>query len=703
MIVIGEQDRRILIDEDTKTIAAHLDGAEVWKQDLNQLVFSSASRPWCTGREQRLRKIGKLEDGAELTYSGKGILIKAAVTYDGQFRVRLEAKNISGHAVRDFCWGVTLQVCSGGRQKVTIPHLIYNDNPSADASRTVPHIGTSEGLGIIAEEHRLPIPAVNLEWEDSGAGRYFTLLSVPQVRTGDDTDYWALGALYGDGGKAHTAVATSGPLMFNGMRDMVYGGQGVPLPYGAGYRTFLADEVMAKKFVIDFGYTKPGRGFRHMVDLGYGVLAPEGMQAHPFGRLAEYKSMVADSRFLETENAAGYRCFGDANSFGNISGRPEYFLYAWTGQALKIAWSDMKYAILTGDPERYGRAFRAADFFVRGTEDSVPGLLRCYYTVPGGAWGGSWDDPCADLSSRMQGEALSDLLDILQLMNENGITVPPEWEALAARACAFLRSGAALTSHGIYPLTWTRDGVPADDSVNTAGAACVAALVKSFMYSGERDDLETAEKVFCRYYEYHMKTFDRPFSRATFDAKCEDKEAGIYVFCSASLLFAATGDPFYREAAEDAGDWLLTFVYFWDTGFRPGSQCAQNGFSSAGWPGVSVQNHHLDVFFPSWEMYDFGRKTGNGKFLRMGMCVAKALTQGVCTYPGEWGFSVIGEQGEQYYHTNYVQSWYPEVLHNLGYWRGTMRPWNPSWITAQIYQSSLRFASGTDGAADGKG
>ena len=57
----------------------------------------------------------------------------------------------------------------------------------------------------------------------------------------------------------------------------------------------------------------------------------------------------------------------------------------------------------------------------------------------------------------------------------------------------------------------------------------------------------------------------------------------------------------------------------------------------------------------------------------------------------DWGFDVIGEQGEHYYHTNYYQSRYPGVLGHLDEWRGGMQVWNPSWITAQVLQNNLMF------------
>jgi hypothetical protein len=227
--------------------------------------------------------------------------------------------------------------------------------------------------------------------------------------------------------------------------------------------------------------------------------------------------------------------------------------------------------------------------------------------------------------------------------------------------------------------------------INTAGVPCIDALVKAYRYFDNDAYLETAKLLFSRYYDFHMKTFERPFARSTMDAKCEDKEAGIYMFCSAAELYWVTGDAFYKEAADVAADWLLTFVYFWETGFRPGSLCHEKQFVTTGWPGVSVQNHHLDVFFPSWEMYAYGKETGNERLMHMGRTVAQALTYGVCTEPGEWGYSVVGEQGEQYYQTNYFQIRYPTILRYTEYWRGGMQCWNPSWITAQVLQASLRF------------
>lgn len=607
---------------------------------------------------------------------------------EGYLRADLSLRNISGGILEQAACGLMLETAAPSAQKVTIPHVIYNDNPSADPTQIVPHIGKEPGKGTIVEEHRLPIPGVNLEWKAENESRYLTLLSIPHVTSGEDADYWSLGALYGKSG--HTIAALSGPLMFGGLKDMVYGGQCTPLPYERGYRVLPAGETLEKCFILDFGTVPKGRGFRKLVELGFQMLKPHNRPSHSFRQMVEYKKMVLDSRYSDTGDSRGYLCFGAANAFGNLSNRPEYYLYAWTGQALKLAWSECKIG-LDGDSSRLERALGTVEFFVNGAEGAVPGLLRCYYMLKEQSWRGSWNEENAPLSSRMEGEALIDLIDILSLLKAHGRQAPAAWEALVKRCCSFLSGPEHWTETGLFPGAWTVSGEAASQMVNTAGVPCILALVKASEYFHCPAYLETARQLFRRYYDVHMRTFDLPFARSTMDAKCEDKEAGIYMFCSAAELYRVTCDTFYREAADTAADWLLTFVYFWETGFRPGSLCHEKGFTTTGWPGVSVQNHHLDVFFPSWEMYDYGKLTGNQRLMHMGRTVAQALTYGVCRVPGEWGYSVVGEQGEQYYQTNYFQLRYPAVLAHLERWRGGMQCWNPSWITAQVLQASLRF------------
>lgn len=577
-----------------------------------------------------------------------------------------------------------------GKNKVTIPHLIYNDNPSAEPERIVAHIGQTPGGGVIVEEHRLPVPGVNVEWKKEGRFPFFTMLLQPEVSEGLEEEYWSLGVLKEADGETITAL--SGPLMFNGMKDVVYAGRCTPLSYMKGYRCLRPGETLTKTCYFSWGYgMEEGKGFRNLVDVGYRKLKPHTVPMHTNAEMIEYKKRVLDSRYYENSVCKGYLTFGAANGFGNISGRPEFFLYGWTGQAIRLAWCDLMTGFRQQDERLIKRGMEVTDFFVRRGESRVKGLFRGYYCIEQDRFQGDWKEPEAGLSSRIQGESLSDLAEVMLLLKREGREVPGHWEEALQRACGFLMDERRQTADRIYPYAWQTDGTIANQEINASGMPCVLALARAAEYFGCAEYLDYAGEKYAVYAEYHMRTFDRPFAKATMDARCEDKEAGIYFFTAAAGLYGMTGEERFKVWAEIAADWILTFVFLWETGFQKGTPCAELQFHTTGWPGVSVQNHHLDVFFPAYELYAFGKLTGNERLMEMGRHVGNALTYGVCTKEGEWGYTVIGEQGEQYYQTNYFQVTYPALLRYLKNFRGGMQVWNPSWITAQVMSSALKF------------
>ncbi len=686
-------------------------GNVVYELDPRKFLWYSEGRPWQMGRrEWQVWPAGE-DAGSALVDKGAGTGSQPGTLslVSGQILARIrfgEPEGMAGEyaclklTVRfenagdiplyTFAGGLSLPVCGKEKQKVTIPHMIYNDNPSADPERIVPHIGTEPGKGLIVEEHRLPIPAVNVEWKEGEAYAFLSLLSVPCVESGEDEDYWSMGALKEEGGVRITAA--SGVLMFNGMKDVFYGGRCTPLSYLKGYRRLEPGAWVEKTFYISWGkMEKEGRGYRNLTDLGYRILKPEIAPLISCQEMIAYKCKVLDSRFYETEDCAGYLTFGAANGFGNISGRPEFFLYGWTGQSIRLAWCDCMLGIKTGEPYRLERGMKVADFFLRHGEGAVPGLMRGYYMIETGEFRGAWNDAGASLSSRIQGEAIADCLELMGLLRDHGIAVPPEWEETVKRACVFLMKEESQTDKGLYPLAWTLEGLPEAQDINAGGMPCVLALARAGEYFGNEAYLAYACEKYRAYAACHMDTFEIPFAHATMDARCEDKEAGLYFFVTAAKLYELTEESCFAEWAHLAADWILTFVYHWDTGFRPGTACAREGFHSTGWPGVSVQNHHLDVFFPTYELYRFGKLCGDERLMELARLVSNALTQGICTREGEWGYTVIGEQGEQYYQTNYFQVRYPAILNYMEHYRGGMQVWNPSWITAQVMSSALKF------------
>lgn len=688
-MIFNFENKTVEIDKDTAVFKCN--GKTILTKDTSSFISYSLTRPFSLEKTQwEFVREEEREGAIFITY--RSFPIEAELVFkgvEGDVEARVTFTNISDEEIADFAGNISIDLVGNGKNKMTLPNMIYNDNPSAVPEKIVPHIGEKVGGGIIVEEHRLPITAVNGEWKTDSSSYYMTLFLHPQVVTGDEREYWSLGIVKEEDGES--MVALSGPIMFNGLKDVVYGGRNTPMSWLKGYRYIRPNENICKKFAISFGETEEGKGFRNIVELGFEKLNPQTTRIHTFEEMIDYKKNVLDSRYYKDDSCCGYLTFGAANSFGNVSGRPEYFLYGWTGQNIRLAWCECALALKKNDEESFNRGVEIVDFFVKnGQHKDFPGLFYGYYLIGKKQWRGVWKNPDAPLASRIEGESISDLIDVMTLLRKHGKEVPDYWEKAVRDACTFFMDERFQTEDKIYPLVWELDGSISNSVKNAAGMPCVLALVKASEYFNESAYLEYAKEKYAVYADLHMKTFDIPFARATMDAKCEDKEAGLYFFETAAEIYCQTGDERFKVWAEISGDWILTFVFFWETGFAKDTACAKMNFKTTGWPGVSVQNHHLDVFFPSYEMYTFGKKSGIKKFEEMGQNVCAALTYGVCTKEGEWGFTVIGEQGEHYYHTNYFQA-RNDVISHMHNWRGGNQIWNPSWITAQVMSSNLHF------------
>lgn len=649
--------------------------------DVQEMLTFSAGKPWrhacvrleeaqVSGEAGALRVFGKLE----------ALCFAMELAFDEHHVLKLTAtwENRTDRTLRDVAAGLLFPLPGRSKETVTIPHMIYNNNPSSDPDRVVPRLGAGPGKGFICEEHRLPIPCVNVEWKEEAAARYFSLFSIPShLELPDGTvHYGSLGAICEERGIVLAAM--SGVLMFNGEKDVAYIAKSTTQPYDGGYLDFAPGFSLTKEYALDWGNAvRPGHGFREIVRQGLALFAPEGAKPLAPDEIIRLKTNALDDRWRTSERgAAGYVKFTDSNAFGNISKRPLHYMYGWTGQCLKLAWCDAKLGFCGGQEERIARCEQAVDFYVRESRTGVPGIRHSTYRLADGQWEDFIRNKQPVVSSRAIGETMADLADIVLLFRERGREVPAAWvDALCESADFFC--GSALPA-GIVPSAWRMDGNPADGMITAAGLPCLIAVAKAYRVTGERRYLDEAEAMMKRYYELHAETFERPFARSTLDARCEDKEAGMYFFLAAYELFLLTKKERYREWAEISADWLLTFVYMWSPAFDRGSAFRNAGFNAVGWPGVSVQNHHLDVFFPTFEFWQFGRLAGKPVYERLGRMVFDAMGQGICTKPGEWGFTVIGEQGEGFFQTRWNH-------------QGYSNNWNPSWVIALVLQNALRF------------
>lgn len=657
-----------------------LGGAEPFFEGrLDRMLMVSSGRPWawefpgtagtrCRRRGDTLRlttRVGALRIG--ITFAFEDGLLVSDISWE----------NTGEDPLREAAVGVVLELREMSREKVTIPNVSYNNNPSASLDRVVPKLGNGPDGALVVEEHRLPIPCVNVEWEDEPAPRFLSLFSVPRcVRdAAGRVAYGSLGARRTD---RLWLAALSGVLAFNGVPDTRYVHKGVTETYDGGYLDLVPGMVLRKRYVLDWGTPAGvGQGFREVVRKGRRLFPVDGARPLALEAIIGYKTAAMDARWCMTgDGAAGYRKFNDAGPAAKVSKRPAGFLYGWTGQCLKLAWCDARIGLDQGDNRRLARCRRAVEFYLRGSPTGVPGLRNTWYDLDERSWSGSRIDGRDLVSSRAHGETIGDLADLTLLFRDRGRRVPAGWIPALREAADFF-CGAALES-GIFPIGWTSDGVAAADLTCAAGLPAVLALAKVHRVTGREHYLTRAEGLAARYHDLHAATFERPFARATLDAAAEDKESGLFYFLCMYELYRITGAAPYRERAHLGADWLQTYVYRWNPEFDRGTPFDELGFKAAGWPGVSVQNHHLDAFFPAYELAEFGRTAGIPDCTEVADVAIHAMGQGISTRPGEWGFTAQGEQGEGFFQTDWQS-------------RGTSNTWNPSWVVAQVLSNALRI------------
>ncbi|WP_157973863.1 hypothetical protein [Desertihabitans aurantiacus] len=655
-----------------------------WTGLLGRSLVVSRGRPWAAVtpglREPRVQ----LEDDlVRVTGRVGGLAVEVrARLQPGRLWLDLVWRNDSDATVEDLAVGLQLDGPAGA--VVTLPQVVYADNPSADPDRPVPHVGRG---GFVTELHRLPVPGACLQ---SGNGATTTLVVLPDADEDEAgrVHYGSLGVVSEDDGTR--VLALSGVVAFDGEPDVTYVHKARVAHTDRGYRTLAPGATLRQRLLLDRGHAVPGHGFRELVRIGREVFGGgERVRTGPLSD-AEHTDLrlaALDARFFADGEVAGYVKFPAWGEPRRRPGRPAVdFLYGWTGQCLRLAWCDAWVGLERGQPGRVRRARAAVDFYLAGSATEVPGLRLNSYIHDERRWQGLRRRGVELVSSRAHGETLCDLADLVTLLRRHGEPVPPAWlEAL--REGAELVTTAVLPS-GLVPVGWQPDGTPGSDLACSAGIPAVQAVARAAHVLGDDRLLGRAVELAEAYHELHTRTFARPFTHSTLDAACEDKEGGLGYLALVLELHDRTGEQRWLERAEVTADWLLTWVYHWNPRHDRGAPLRERGFDAVGWPGVSVQNHHLDVFFPTFDLWRLGRLTGETHLQRWARTILATMGQGVCRTPGEWGFDVVGEQGEAFFVTEWQD-------------RGTSNTWNPSWVIALPLWQLLRFAEvGVDDVAD---
>ena len=313
------------------------------ERPVADLLTCSAGRPWQPNAMQPdgwwiSRRPGEHRAGCR---TGP-VAVEIRLSFDADDRLNLELRwrNTGQRRLGDLAVGLLLDIGRLTDCQITLPGLIYNDNPSADPARAVPRIGPAPGGGFVAEEDRLPIPGANLEWRSRPRTPLAERLLPPSPRRSGDghVRYGSLGLIRREG---PVIAALSGVLMFDGKQDVRYVSKAETEATDDGYLTLLPGEVYTQQLILDWG--------------------PQNIAATPSGTSLErpiaLRRRWAPGRSASTRSSprrplrwttvgtvdgtvAGYTKFSDIPGNGPVKAR--HFLYGWTGQALKLAWCDAR-------------------------------------------------------------------------------------------------------------------------------------------------------------------------------------------------------------------------------------------------------------------------------------------------------------------------------------------------------------------------
>jgi len=655
---------------------------------LGSLLRFSRTRPWHFP-ESVFRRVRSAVTGEGLTVSAETEDFFCGLSF--HFAGEILQGELQLDCRRDLD-GVfaALALPVAGESIFTCPGVLYNDNPSSE--RLTAHFPPAGPASLMLEESRLPIPGVNAEKD----GVFLSLFSVP----GPGRE-WTLGLHRDEDGRTLLLLG-SGCVSFNGVPDHIYIAKNTAGDPGEPYPCLASGAHVTKRFALSWGSAAKGHGFRDLSKSGFDLLSPAPVPARSRKEVIDLKMQALRERWAQD----GYLC----TMPDNLYRRPPAFLYGWTGQSFRLALCDLRCALLAGETEGIVRMRRCVDFFLKNSGTALPGLRNNYFELDGLFWHAYGTPERPLFSSRAQGETWSDLARIILCCREHGIAEPEgALEALREGLRFFMDH--RLTD-GAVPLMWKSDGAPGSDAVTCAGSSVLPAFFLFWRLTGEAFWRRCAEEMLEIFYRTGAGDFSTPFSHATLDASCEDKEACVPFFTASALAYELTGSEKFRTYAEVAADWLLTWVYFHDAPLAPDSVCALNGFRTTGWPSVSVEHHHLDVLFPAWELYRFGKLTGSSRYTVMGKTVFAAQSRGISGGGGEWFFQNPGRQPEQFFQTRWHflrdghESWerfHPVLRYQLqrrGYtaenlcrrhWRGGCNPWDVSWIIAQVLDAALSF------------
>lgn len=533
--------------------------------------------------------------------------------------------------------------------RALLPGILYYGNPAGAKSKCTPVFEGKINELALFEEHRFPMPFVSREWGDSNSSNTVAMHSIPSpVPFAHKTDQWWSAGLESHE-KTTDLILLSGPVAFNGKRSVIkaFQGQDMMETYDEAWIDLPPGAIIEKIFYLE-GSTgiAQGSGFQPAVESSLELFQPWNISGLPdYQEIIQAKIRFSESRYQEGNDFAGFRKYPDRN----------FFVLGWCGQAMApgYAWQILQksYPI----PNYREKVQKSLDFL--SSSAFYESGFYTWYSMDRKEW---FMNHTPEWLS--QGQAMLNL--------GNAIRVADPKEFKTNKWTRFLTQASDFHSQRILDPVWKPE--------STNEGFFIAPLALAYKILGNENYLKAAEKA-ARYYANLYLQMKEVYWGGTLDASCEDKEGAFAALQGFIDLYELTGKASYLNWAKHAGDVCLSYTVVWDIPLPPG-RLTDHGFKTRGWTAVSVQNMHIDVYgvLIAPYIYKLGLALNKDSYKKTAELMFRSCGQLIDPY---------GSQGEQPYHTNYIQtSWRNKPVYER---RGNyLETWTVFWITAHFLNAS---------------
>jgi len=636
-------------------------------------------------RAQSIKELpgGDIQATAQATVGGEPWQFSDIYHADGGFlRIQRLFEHTGPGAQSQITLVNRVRVPLGQDPRTLIPGSIYNGNPGSILPG--PRLVCSSGSIGLYEEHRLPVPFVNLESSVDGQRRSASLLAIPSKvpmgHKGDD-QWWSLGIEFGDG--FADLLSTSGPLAGNAGRSTFYGHRSGFDSYDDAWLDVHGPARFEKILYLELGAgAKPGYAFQSILWKAFDVFHPVDTPHIPFAQAIALRLPFIQSTFIRGKgDAAGFRMFPNN----------QIVEFGWLGENLAIACGILWETARVPNPALRDDAIATVDFFVHHAPSTVPGLALGRYDVAADRWSGeTFYRLGACVASRQFGENLDHLASCVEIAEEQKLPQAAEWRKAFLQECDFLVATPRYC--GMLPRGWTIDGKPLGDitsgapRLSTAGSYCVSPLARATQMTGDPKYAKAAGELMSAYCQTFLSDQSSPPWGATLDAGGEDKEAGYGLLHGLLSLYDATHQSQWLDYAREAADWTLTWMYFHDVHVFHDPNLKGN-MNTVGWTFISTQNQEIDCFgyWMAPDYYRLGQALNDDRYRQIGTVLYETCTQTIARPGVMLGFKVLGIQAEHYNNTNCTYG-----LHAP--WRGTQMSAGIGWVNAAVLYGGMQIS-----------